>query len=79
MRADHAVISDITAACVALAQQPGQPCWYDTRPMTDPREHAPPQLDMAVQALQYARERGLVAQHPQHPHLVRITHHSQQA
>jgi len=66
-----AVISDIESEAVRVhLPEPGR--WYDTRPMLDPREHAPEIVDMATQALDYALQQGLVHRHSQQQHLVRI-------
>lgn len=69
--ADAAAVSDIE--CNAVAHHEGGTRWLDTRPMVDPNEQPPECIDMATAALQYARLRGLIQQHPQHQHLVRIT------
>ena len=68
--ADRAVVSDIETAGVAETDAQGRR-WYDTRPMLDPREQPDDFIEMTVQALTYAHERGLVSPHPGHPHLVR--------
>jgi hypothetical protein len=47
--------------------------WWDTRPMLDPREHAPQSLDMALQALDFAVLAGLATRHQDKPYLLRIT------
>lgn len=69
--ADAWAVSDIE--CNSVSTELDGARWHDTRPMTDPREHAPEVVDMATAALAYARLRGLVQAHPQHAHLVRIT------
>lgn len=71
--ANRAVISDIECNCVRLENVPTGRPWFDTRPMVDPREHAPESLDMATQALAYAEASGLIERNPQYRHLVRIT------
>lgn len=69
--ADRAVISDIECHAVRDTRWPEQRVW-DTRPMLDEREHGPEELDMAFEAIEYARMRGLVATHAGQPHLLRI-------
>lgn len=69
--ADDRVIADIECECIKTDRQ--GTTWWDTRPMLSPREHAPQVIDMAQQALAYARLRGLIELHPVLPHLVRIT------
>lgn len=70
--ANRAVAEDIESYSAATTL-PGDPTrWHDTRPMLDPREHAPEALDMAVEALAYAEFAGLVVRHPEHRHLVRL-------
>lgn len=70
--ADRAVVSD-------LEQLPAEPpgpdriTWRDTRSMLNEWEQPPEFIDMAKQALAYADLRRLIARHPQHHHLVRIT------
>jgi hypothetical protein len=46
--------------------------WWDTRVMLDPRELPDDFVEMNRQSLQYAYLRGLIAWHPDEPHLVRI-------
>lgn len=69
--ADRAVISDIECEGIAETDAQGRK-WYDTRPMIDPREQPDDAIEMALQALSYAHERGLIGPHPMHSHLVRI-------
>ena len=42
----------------------GGQCWYDTRPMLDPREHSPEVLDLNTELLDLALTAGLIARHP---------------
>lgn len=70
--ADRAVVADIELfGVIAQRLQDGRPV-YDTRPMLDPREHSDQVLEMARQALAYARDRGLVTELPGQPHLLAI-------
>lgn len=68
--ANRAVIEDIESYGVKV--QVDTRIYWDTRPMTDLREHPPEAVDMATQALQYAIGAGLVGLHPQRPYLVTI-------
>ena len=68
--ANRAVIADLEQHCPRVDMADGC-AWRDTRPMLDPREHAPEVLDMATQALDYAQACGLLVQHPQYGYLVR--------
>lgn len=68
--ANRAVLEDIESYAVKVTLE-GQ-TWYDTRPMLDPREHAPEALDMAAQALRYAEKAGLMSRHRAERHLVRL-------
>jgi hypothetical protein len=72
--ARDAIVADIQTEC-ARAAAPGETTcdWYDTRPMLDPREHAPQVLDMAARALALADAMRIITRHPGAPHLVRIT------
>ena len=47
--------------------------WFDVRPLVDPRERSAHQVDIANEALELGTCTGLLARHPLHPHLVRIT------
>lgn len=76
--ADANVVADIEA----LPTEPtaagsqvfdAEVAWRDTRPMLDEREHSPQVIDMARQALYYADLRRLIARHPAHSYLVRLT------
>ena len=71
--ARDAIVTDIQTECVRVAA-PGEdtPAWYDTRPMTDPREHAPQVLDMTRRALEVGEAMRIITRHPQHQHLVRL-------
>lgn len=73
-RANAAALADIRSECVRvhLQAQPYPGEWRDTRPMLDPREHTPIQVDMAAATLQWACDVGLVHRHPLHTHLVCI-------
>ena len=46
--------------------------WYDTRPMTDPREHCPESIDMANEALEYGVKAGVLVRHHAQQWLVRV-------
>lgn len=70
--ADRAVVTDIETEAVATTDAQGR-CWYDTRPMVDAREHSDDVIEMNLQALSYAHERGLISPHPVQTYLVRIT------
>ena len=70
--ANRAVVSDIESEGHRV-ELDGR-TWWDTRPMTDPHEHAPEVIDMATQAIQYAVGTGLAAVHPQRPYLVTFNH-----
>lgn len=70
--ADRAVVCDIESESYTLVDPQGV-TWYDTRPMRDPREVPDDFAEMARQAIDYALHRGLVAPHPQHAYLLRIT------
>lgn len=72
--ANDRVLSDIRS-CAWRVQLDTPPCpgaWFDVRPMLDAREYSASSVDMATLALQYARQVGLVYQHPVHAHLVCI-------
>ncbi len=68
--ANRAVISDIETEAVRVRH--GGETWWDTRPMVDPKEHAPQSIDMAQQAIDYALAAGLAVRHQFEPHLLRI-------
>lgn len=70
--ADRAVLADIEtyAACSGRTAE-GRRIW-DVRPMTDEREHAPEIVDMAREALAYARLRRLTQGQPDAPHLLTL-------
>jgi hypothetical protein len=70
--AAQAVAADIETGCVRVDLGDGHR-WYDTRPMLDPREHAPDVVEMSHQALQWAEAEGVVQRHPEQRHLARIT------
>ena len=72
--ANRAVREDLDNYAVpATVEWSGAParCW-DTRPMLDPREHAPEAIDMATDALGFAERSGLIERHPQCRYLVRL-------
>ena len=73
--ANRAVVADVQTQCVCVwSEWPGegkQRC-YDTRPMLDPREHAPEVIDMVVQALSYGEWAGVLVRHPAARYLVRV-------
>lgn len=68
--ANRNVIADVEENCPRVNLGDGG-TWRDTRPMVDPREHAPEVIDMASQALDYATGSGLLARHPAQTYLVR--------
>lgn len=72
--ANRAVLEDLDDYAVpATIEWAGIPAkCFDTRPMLDPREHAPEAIDMATEALGFAERSGLIERHPQHRYLVRI-------
>ena len=70
--ADQAVVADVESNCPALRSPCGRITWYDVRPMLDEREHSPPVVDMARDAIQYGVETGLLVRHQEHPHWVRV-------
>lgn len=69
--ARQAVVADIE--CNATRIKLEDAVWWDTRPMLDPREHAPESLDMALQALDFAVLSGLAVRHQDKPYLLRVT------
>lgn len=46
--------------------------WFDVRPLIDPRERSSHQIDIATEAIELGAATGLLARHPEHPHLVRM-------
>ena len=75
--ADRAVVEDLEDLPTEPTAAGGpvhdaELAWRDTRPLLDPREHAPQVIDMTRQALYYADLRRLISRHPTKPHLVRI-------
>lgn len=65
------VVADVEEHCPRVnLPEPGR--WYDTRPMLDPREHASPFIDMAVDALRFGEHAQALQRHHQHQHLVRV-------
>lgn len=47
--------------------------WRDTRIALDPREHAGEVIDMVASCVAWGEDTGLIARHPQHRYLVRLT------
>jgi hypothetical protein len=72
--ANRAVICDIESEGHLVVEDGIR--YYDVRPMTDPREHGPENVDMATEAITYAVSAGLVVAHPdpERPWLVRVVH-----
>lgn len=68
--ANQAVISDIESE--ARQTQRDGFIWWDTRPMTDLREHSPICVDMSHAAIEYAVCTGLALAHPVQPYLLRF-------
>ena len=68
--ADRAVIEDIES--YGVAEKIHGATWYDIRPMVSRHEQPAENVDMALEALQYAASRGLIVHRPGEPHLVRI-------
>lgn len=48
--------------------------WWDTRPMVDPREHAPQVIDINAEILDLALTMGVIVRHtqPDLQHIVRV-------
>lgn len=70
--ANDAVVADVQTNCPAQRSACGRYTWYDVRPMLDEREHSPPVLDMAREALDYGLGTGVLVRHDEQPHLVRV-------
>jgi hypothetical protein len=68
---DQAVIELIRSEC-AIAHAPSGGVWRDAGPLLDEREYSSTTVDKHRQALDYARLRGLIFQHPAQPQLVRL-------
>jgi hypothetical protein len=68
--ADEQSVCEIESTCPAYIQ--GEAKWFDTRWMTDPREHCGQVIDINTEIIGYALQRGLIAQHTVQPYLVRI-------
>jgi len=66
--AERAVVADIESEGVRVHLD-GR-TWWDTRPMTDPREHAPEVIGMADEAIRYAVGSGLASVHSNQPYLL---------
>ena len=66
--ANAAVLDDIRSEGVKSVL--GGWVWYDLRHWTDPREHAPENVDRARLAIDYAVQAGLAMRHPTQPHLL---------
>jgi hypothetical protein len=71
--ANRAVVEDLETYAHEVKLPGETTTWHDTRPMLDPREHAPIAIDMAVEALAYAEQAELIVRHPAERHLVRIS------
>ena len=71
--ANQYVVTDIECNCVDVVLDGGHR-WYDTRPMLDLREHSPTYVDINAEAINFALQVGLAAQHPQRPYLLRLVH-----
>ncbi len=66
---NQAVIDTVRTEAVRVnLPEPGD--WFDTRPMLDPREHAPENINSAAEALSYGESAGLLRRHPVQRHLV---------
>lgn len=70
--ANQAVVADVESSCPALRSPCGRITWYDVRPMLDEREHSPPVVDMAREAIEYGLDAGLLVRHHEHPHWLRV-------
>lgn len=70
--ANQAVVADVETNCLALRSPCGKLTWYDVRPMLDEREHSPPVVDMAREAITYGVDTGVLVRHDEHPHWVRV-------
>jgi hypothetical protein len=70
--ASDAVVADVETSCPAQRSACGRYTWYDVRPMLDEREHSPPVVDMAREALHYGVATGVLVRHDEQPHLVRV-------
>lgn len=69
--ANQLAVTDIEChGHLVATDDPGR--WYDTRPMLDPREHAPQALELMSKALAFALASGAARRHSSLPHLVRI-------
>ena len=51
---------------------PAPVAWLDTSPMLTPHEHCGSVIDWHRTVLAFAAQHGIVAKHPQEPHLVRV-------
>jgi len=71
--ADRAVVADIEAFAAPAGRDHRGQRLYDVRPMTDPREHSADVVDMAREALAYARLRRLITEQIDAPHLLTLT------
>jgi hypothetical protein len=58
--ADRAVVADIECFGVRAGTAPDGSRLYDLRPMLDENEHGPDAIEMANQAIAYAKARGLI-------------------
>lgn len=68
--ADAAAVADIEDGSFVMVVNNVQ--WLDVRPMLDEREHSPTVIDMAIEVLTYAEQRGLIERHQVDAHMVRI-------
>jgi hypothetical protein len=72
--ANRAVVEDIES--YAAKEVIDGRTWWDTRPMTDPREFRSASVDIADLAIAYAIGAGLARLHPQRPYLLAIASRS---
>jgi hypothetical protein len=68
--ADEAVAMLVYSECVATDAQGA--VWFDTAPLTDPREYAPTTCDSHALWLAYGLDRLVLRPHPATPALVRL-------
>lgn len=64
------IVTDVETTAVRVHAMGSR--WYDTRPMTDPREQPQEFVDLAVEALAVGQSIGALFPHPDKPHLVRV-------
>jgi hypothetical protein len=70
--ANQAVVADVESNCPSLLSPCDRLTWYDVRPMLDEREHSPPVVDMAREAIAYGVDTGVLVRHTEYPHMVRV-------